>query len=160
MFPNTDSKARQHERHELVLPIRLSPSEHAGQQVRFRTRASTNKYDFEGDLIDLSRGGVGFMCHHYLPKGTRVDLRVCGLDGDPTRAILVARGRVQRVRMTDSRPAYLIGAAFIDSDAVFEHDLGLLLNRLSATDCTAPPDRTPHPDTDPGTSSNTTTEAA
>jgi hypothetical protein len=138
MFLNTASHARQSERHEIVLPIRARQTADTADRVRL-VNARADDTPIEGDLIDLSRGGLGFMTTRFLPKGARLDARVCGLDADPSRPVLVARVRVQRVRMTDSRPAYLIGAAFIDSDAVFEHDLELLLQRLRAseTDCQA-----------------------
>ncbi len=134
MFLKAASYARTSERHEIVLPLRMRPSRQTCERVRFKGETATNAQPIQGDLIDLSRGGVGFMCSRFLPKGARLELRVCGIDADPARPILVSSVRVQRIRMTDSRPAYLIGAAFVDSDAVFEHDLELLLNRLRAAE--------------------------
>jgi c-di-GMP-binding flagellar brake protein YcgR len=130
MFEATGISVRSSERYELVLPVRVRLAHAVGDRVRFRDGALAEPATVAGDLIDLSRGGVGIMLPEYLPKGARAELRICALDGDPARPLLVAKVRVQRARMTDSRPAYLVGAAFVEIDAIFEHDLELLLNRL------------------------------
>jgi hypothetical protein len=126
--PNTS--VRTHERFEIVLPVRLRPARRTAERLRFRPGTVPPSGFLEGDLIDLSRGGVGIILPEFLPKGARAEMRICGLDGDPSRPLLVSKIRIQRSRMTDSRPAYLLGAAFVEIDAVFEHDLELLIARL------------------------------
>ena len=132
MFVNAEARARRSERHEIVLPVRFRLTAKSRERVHLLSIESDPQMLLRGDLIDLSRGGVGFMGTHFIPKGTRLELRICGLDADPARALLSARIRVQRIRMTDSRPAYFIGGAFVESDEIFDHDLELLLNRLKA----------------------------
>lgn len=138
---------RKSARFEIVLPVRLKLSPKQAIRVAFRSdpglpSAAQDSPDagfIEGDLIDISRGGVGIMTPNFLPKGCRAEVRICALDADTSRPLLVSTVRVQRAFMTDSRPAYLLGAAFVDVDAVFEHDLQLLLTRLghveSNTEC-------------------------
>jgi len=129
---------RKSARFEIVLPVRLKLSSKQAVRVAFRSdpeppSAAQDSPDagfIRGDLIDISRGGLGIMTPNFLPKGCRAEVRICALDADISRPLLVSRVRVQRAFMTDSRPAYLLGAAFVDTDDVFEHDLQLLLTRL------------------------------
>ncbi len=65
----------------------------------------------DADIIDLSEGGLAFMSTVFVPRRSIIVVRVLG----PTESItpLVELSlRVQRVQMTDRRPAYLIGGAF------------------------------------------------
>ena len=144
MLEATGISVRGSERHEIVLPVRVRLATRFGDRVRFRDGVLQEPSILAGDLIDISRGGIGLMLTEFLPKGTRGELRICGLDGDPSRPLLVSKIRVQRSRMTDSRPAYLIGAAFVEIDAVFEHDLESLLHRLRGDEAAPnPPGSTP-----------------
>lgn len=138
---------RRSARFEIVLPVRLRLPADQAAKVAFKAHQSTELKPaapqdapfIEGDLIDISRGGIGIMTPHFLPKGCSAEVRICALDADISRPLLVSKVRVQRVSMTDSRPAYLLGAAFIEADAVFEHDLQGLLNRLGHEEADAQP---------------------
>lgn len=122
--------SRRWERYEIVLPVRIRLLQESANRVRFTPHAAPKSGYLSGDLIDMSRGGAGVMLTEYLPTGARAEMRICGTDGDPTQPLLVSKVRIQRSRMTDSRPAYFVGTAFTDIDGVFEHDLELLLKRL------------------------------
>ena len=130
MFNPDGISVRRSERHEVVLPISIRISGQSTEAVRFREGLFQEPSLIRGDLIDLSRGGVGLMVTEFLPVGFRGEFRIHPPGSDADRPLLISKIRVQRTRMTDSRPAYFLGAAFVDIDAVFEHDLEMLLNRL------------------------------
>lgn len=151
MRHDTGISVRRNERYEIVLPVRFRIEKRSERSVRFRPHASPLSGYVEADLIDISRGGVGVILNEFFPKGTRLEMRICALDADPSRPILVGRVRVQRSRMTDSRPGYLIGAAFIDTDPVFERDLDQLIGRITnSPDAQKPDVRKPVAETTPG----------
>ena len=65
----------------------------------------------DADIVDLSEGGLAFMSTVFVPRRTILAVRMLG----PTEAIqplVELTLRIQRVQMTDRRPAYLIGGAF------------------------------------------------
>lgn len=130
MLPDAGIPVRRSARHEIVLPARLSVHRDHARLVRLGAGVGDHEGAIRADLIDLSRGGVGFLTTQFFPKECLLRMRVYGLHDADGGALLDGRVRVQRVTMTDSRPGYLLGAAFDGNDAVFEHDLELLLHRL------------------------------
>lgn len=62
------------------------------------------------DVIDLSAGGLGMISLVFLPRKTQIRLQILGPDPEAPALVELA-GTVQRVCMTDRRPAYLIGAS-------------------------------------------------
>lgn len=128
MIPTSAIQARRAPRYEIVLPVRVSVApEHVGR-VRLRAVAT----ELSGDLIDIGRGGVAFMLPCFLPRMCLATLRILGLEGSRGPTLLTGRVRVQRVMMTDCRPAYLVGGLFVQQDAIFMGDLDALLRRLGA----------------------------
>jgi hypothetical protein len=60
------------------------------------------------DVVDFSLGGVGMISLVFFPRRVRLCVQLLGTE--PGSSSLVdLTGRVQRVCMTDRRPAYLIG---------------------------------------------------
>jgi hypothetical protein len=88
----------------------------------------------EGDLVDFGDGGVGVLCGVYFPKGCRLEAEFHGLDGRDKPALLSVMLLVQRVVMTDRRPAYLIGGAFVDPDAIARAAIREIARRLGAAE--------------------------
>lgn len=65
----------------------------------------------EVDVVDLSHGGMGLISLVFLPRRTLLTVRVFSPQGDGAE-ILQCPVRIQRVCMTDRRPAYLLGTSF------------------------------------------------
>ena len=86
--------------------------EHAGL-VRFAGGSGARDGWVDVDLVDFSSSGVGLMSAVFIPRRTLLMARLYG-PGGSTQVIVEAPLRVQRVCMTDRRPAYLIGTSFTD----------------------------------------------
>ena len=65
----------------------------------------------DADIIDLSSGGLAFMSNTFVPRRALLAVRILAI-GESIQPIVELPLRVQRVQMTDRRPAYLIGGAF------------------------------------------------
>lgn len=120
---------RRHKRHDVALDAWLSLApEHIGA-VRFKPPPGAPENTAPVSLVDLGEGGFGVVSTIFLPRRTRVRLRVPDPRSAAAPALLDAEGVVQRVTMTDRRPAYLIGASFSNEPAIREA-LQTLLNIL------------------------------
>lgn len=100
---------RQFERREITnaATIRLYPDPE--EQVRFAPAADAAQ-GVPAQLADLSQGGMGLRTHVYIPRACYLRVRVettCGLNFE-------TRVRVQRVRMIDRKPTYMLGTKFDD----------------------------------------------
>ncbi len=106
---------RQSARHDVCLRglARIAP-ESAGT-VRLARASGAKDGWIEVDVVDLSSGGVGFVSMLFLPRRSVVTLRIFG-NAPEAPALATVQCRIQRVCMTDRRPAYLIGAAIESTD--------------------------------------------
>ncbi|MBL0921897.1 MAG: hypothetical protein IBJ10_07190 [Phycisphaerales bacterium] len=111
---------RRHKRHDVALDatIALAP-EHAGA-VRFKPPPGAAENTAPVSLVDVGEGGFGVVSTVFIPRQARIRLRVADPRDPSGPAMLEADGLVQRVTMTDRRPAYLIGASFVDESAIGE----------------------------------------
>ena len=107
MGAKSDLTVRQFERHELenaaTLRLHVDPT----HQLQFSTNADVAE-GIPATLADLSAGGMGLKTKHFIPRGCTLKVTVettCGLAFD-------TRVRVQRVRMTDREPTYMLGTKF------------------------------------------------
>ncbi|MBX3364754.1 MAG: hypothetical protein KF866_08325 [Phycisphaeraceae bacterium] len=117
-------------RFELVLPVRMCIApEHRGH-VRWNTGLGGPEGWIDADLIDFSAGGIGVMSLVFVPRKTLVRFKVLGIDGGPGEPLLDAVARVQRVTMTDRRPAYLLGTSFERTNEVVTRQIAELIGRL------------------------------
>lgn len=105
---------RRHERRDLVLPVSLSVAPEHQPMVRFAAGICERDGWIRGTLTDLSPGGLGMMTHVFLPRMSILRVRVRELSDDESSPVLDVKVRVQRVVMTDRRPAYLVGTSFVD----------------------------------------------
>ncbi len=81
------------------------------------------------DVMDFSGGGVGMLSMVFFPRKTCLRLIVKGLrEGEPD--LLDAVVRVQRVVMSDRRPAYIIGTSFESPSQAAQAQVDALLARL------------------------------
>jgi len=103
---------RRNARYEVALPARFRiAAEHQGI-VAFGAATGAQDGWVDADVVDFGSGGVGFMSQHYVPRGVILDLEIMSLEVQGGDVLLACRAKVQRVLMTDRRPAYLVGTAF------------------------------------------------
>jgi hypothetical protein len=115
-------------RHEIVLPAKVRVSTEHAEAVRYAKGVA----DAEGwilvDLVDFASGGSGFISTVYLPRGLVLELQIPGRPGESS--LTLARTRVVRVQMTDRRPAYLVGVAYVDPDDQTLANVDAMLARI------------------------------
>lgn len=61
------------------------------------------------DVVDISGGGLGLVTTCFLPRGCLVWVKVLAGEDDARRTLLAVECTVNRIVMTDRRPAYLLG---------------------------------------------------
>ncbi len=120
-------------RHEIVLPaqVRVAP-EHA-ETVRYARGVADNQGWIPVDLVDFATGGAGFICTVYAPRGVVLELRIPDPNRPDSRPLVVARTRVVRVQMTDRRPAYLVGVAYLEPDDATTAQIDAMLARIEGS---------------------------
>lgn len=100
---------RRHSRMDVSLRCKVSiDDEHKGL-VRFTSAGHGGWID--ADVVDMSSGGLAFIVGAFIPKRCKVNVRILSA-ADAVSPILDIAIRIQRVQMTDRRPAYLIGGSF------------------------------------------------
>lgn len=112
MEPDNELILRQHDRHELVCPAIVSVAPEHQSLVRFHPSVCERDGWIPATLTDISPGGLGLMTQVFLPRMSLVRVRV--MRGQDERQVLDVKVRLQRVCMTDRRPAYLLGTLFVD----------------------------------------------
>lgn len=123
-------QVRHAQRHDAAFDatVRLAP-EHAGF-VRFSPASGAKDERIAVSVVDVSMGGLGFLSEVFLPRRALVIVRIADPRNEEA-ALLEARLRVQRVRMTDRRPGYLIGGSLDDGQSEIEEQLRRLLDQLA-----------------------------
>lgn len=127
-----DLVVRRTQRHDVVLRGRFAVAEPHAQAVRLSRASGARDGSIEGDVVDLSGGGVGFLSPVFFPKRLLMDVQV--LAPGSASPLLVCRGRVTRVLMTDRRPMYLVGVAFEEMDPAAVAALSALLQQAGDQD--------------------------
>ncbi len=120
-------------RHEIVLPARIRVALEQVESVRFAKGVTDSEGWIGVDLVDFASGGAGFISTVYLPRGAILELRIAapGLpDGADAPSLVSVRTRVVRVQMTDRRPAYLVGVAYLDPDEQAVAQINTMLSRI------------------------------
>jgi hypothetical protein len=70
----------------------------------------------------------------YLPRRCLLRIRVTGLDESDDESVLDLKTRVQRIRMTDRRPAFLVGTSYEDLTDMQLTAVEALSNQLDSQD--------------------------
>jgi hypothetical protein len=83
--------------------------EHSGL-TRFSAASGAREGWIDLDVIDFSASGMGMISQVFIPRKTMLTVRIYG-HGPNAPVILTVPVRVQRVCMTDRRPAYLLGTS-------------------------------------------------
>lgn len=130
MAPSDGLSVRSAARHDVFLPVRLAVASEHDAMVLLTPRATGGGAWIKGDLVDLSIGGFGVITQVALPRRVLIQIDVFGVDQTDELPLVRAIGRVQRVVMTDRRPAYLIGGAFDRVDAEAAQGISSLVAQL------------------------------
>jgi hypothetical protein len=117
-------------RHEIVLPARFRAAPEHAESIRYAKGVADADGWINVDLVDFASGGAGFISTVYVPRGGIVELCLPGpTPGDRPR-LVVPRSRVVRVQMTDRRPAYLVGVAYLDLDDATSESVNAMLSLI------------------------------
>lgn len=109
---------REFQRHELVLPASISVAPEHQTAVRFSPSLCERDGWVSATLTDFSPGGVGLMVPLYIPRCCLLRIRVKSPEGHEKAApagqthVLDVTVRVQRIRMTDRRPGFMVGTSY------------------------------------------------
>lgn len=117
-------------RHEIVLPAKVRVAPDHADAVRFAKGVTDSDGWIAVDLVDFASGGAGFISGVYLPRGVVLELRIPASDPAGAPPLVSTRTRVVRVQMTDRRPAYLIGVAYLNPDDASIEQINAMLARL------------------------------
>ncbi|MDX2133028.1 MAG: PilZ domain-containing protein [Planctomycetota bacterium] len=101
--------------------------------VRLTTASGVRNGWLDVDVVDLATGGLGFISSIFFPRRVLLRVRVLG-QGDTPPTLLECTARVQRVCMTDRRPAYLMGCAFEAQTPQADAQLAALIGLLAGMD--------------------------
>ncbi|HLO40609.1 MAG TPA: hypothetical protein VK176_06265 [Phycisphaerales bacterium] len=120
-------------RHDVSLRARVVPTQGHAAAIRLAQSVVPRGGMVEVDLLDFSGGGVGLMSMVFFPRRTCLRLVIQGLrEGEPE--LLDAVVRVQRVVMSDRRPAYMIGTSFESLNETSSAQVEAILDRLDGLD--------------------------
>jgi hypothetical protein len=111
---------RRHKRHDVALDASMSLAPDHAAAVRFRPPPGSPENTAPVSLVDVGEGGFGVISTIFIPRRARILLRIPDPRSPSGPVLLEAEGIVQRVTMTDRRPAYLIGASFLNEAAIHE----------------------------------------
>jgi len=120
---------RQHARKEFDLAVEFVIAEHHQEQVRFSPISTAkDQHAVRGRAQDISTGGLGWVCEHFLPRMCRGTIRVfdprpvgTAPDGAPIYDVAFEHQCiVRRVTMISHDPMYSIGMAFVDPEPNIE----------------------------------------
>ncbi len=103
---------RRNARYEVALPARLRVAGEHQAIVAFGAATGAQDGWVNTDVLDFGSGGVGMISQYFVPRGVVLDVEIMSLEDQGGEILLACRVKVQRVVMTDRRPAYLIGTAF------------------------------------------------
>lgn len=116
-------------RFEISLPARMRIAAHHADAISFAKGVCGENRWIDISVIDFAQGGLGFMTDVFLPR--QVDLEIEIPSGSGDGVYLNCELRVQRVQMTDRRPGYKIGGAFINLVPETEAQIESMLDRMS-----------------------------
>lgn len=129
MAAGNELNIRRTVRHEVFLPARVGVSPAHAKIVRLAS-TSPGEQLTEVDLVDFSARGIGLISSIFLPRKCLIQIQVLSLDEQCAEPMLDVTARVQRVVMTDRRPAYLIGTSFEDLTDEQQEQINTILDQL------------------------------
>ena len=133
--PDMDA-IRQHERQAIDLPAEFEVCPEHREQVRFSAAASTSQsHIIQGRVVDLSMGGLGFICEQFLPRMCRGTVRVFDPASvnaaEPGTPIFKHDVKIFRVSLIRQPLSYSMGTGFVDPAPHLMKRIKKLLKRFS-----------------------------
>jgi hypothetical protein len=126
---NQQNMVRQSVRYDIVMRASMAVDPAHAQDLRFAAGAGHRDGWVDLDIIDFSANGVGMVSPVFVPRRTLLVVRAFSFGPEPAM-ILEAPVRVQRVCMTDRRPAYLVGTSFVDPSPEVLNQINSVLQLL------------------------------
>ena len=129
---NRGLMVRRTERREISLPAQVCVAPQHATAVRLSRGSGHREGWLDAGIVDLSSRGVGRVTEGFLPRGSRVRVRVreVATEGEPG-VLAECVGRVARVSMTDRRPGYMLGLALTDVSPDQSAKLDELIERFA-----------------------------
>jgi hypothetical protein len=118
---------RQHERHLCRVACSLRMGEQGAEQVALARSVGDGAGRVEATIVDCSRGGLGLESRVFLPRGSRMLVRIGTPEGGAELSV-----RVQRATMTDRTPTYYLGVSFAGSGPEHERAVAATLELARA----------------------------
>ena len=119
-------------RFEISLPGRVRVAPHHADALGFAKGVTGEDRWIEVDIVDFAQGGLGFMTTVFFPRHVDLEIDIPGFHEGDEESLLRCMSKVQRVQMTDRRPAYKIGSSFIELEDAQKQQIETLLDRLSS----------------------------
>lgn len=101
---------RQHERIACRLPAELAIAAGSPTAIGLSRTVGNGTGIIAATLVDCSAGGVGVESSVYLPRQSRLHVRIPANDG--SGATIEVEGTVQRASMISREPRYYLGLSF------------------------------------------------
>jgi hypothetical protein len=137
MSEQHQSIVRRSVRYDVLIRASMAILPEHGGLIRFGAGSGARAGWVDVDLVDFSSSGVGLMSPVFVPRRALINVRLYGY-GPEAPVILEAPVRVQRVYMTDRRPAYLIGTSFADPSQKSIEQINGLMELLAGSEAPAP----------------------
>ncbi len=142
MASNIGLSVRQHQREKIRLPIEFIVCDEHREQVRFSSSSSAGRpHVIQGTVSDISRGGLGFDSHLFLPRMCEGKVKIFEVENSvsqiepapPRQPILETRVKIKRVLLQGQDPSYPIGIAFLDPPDNIEEMIQNVFNASDAS---------------------------
>jgi c-di-GMP-binding flagellar brake protein YcgR len=130
---------RQHEREGILVPVELIIGGASAAQVRLSPSSNARTaHTIRGEAVDISSGGMGLRCRHFVPRMCEGTLRVfapstnrTGDEGSGDGELMFEQQiKVRRVVLIGREPAYALGVAFVDPTPDLDRRIDELFGRL------------------------------
>ena len=128
---NSGLIVRRTERFEISIPARIRVAPHHAEAMNFVKGVGDDDRWIDVDVIDFAAGGLGFIVDVFMPRNVDLELLVPDFHEQGNMPILNCQIRVQRVQMTDRRPAYQIGCSFVNLDDGTTASIEAMISQLS-----------------------------
>lgn len=130
---------RQHQRLGIEVPVEFIVCDAHAPQVRFSpSSAPAAAHIIRAKAVDVSSGGMGLECRHFLPRMCEGIVRVfhpsaftsSGDGGSVPQVLLEHPVKVRRVYLIGREPRYAIGLAFVNPQPDIKQRIASLVSML------------------------------
>ena len=128
---NSGLIVRRSVRFEISMPARVRVAPHHAEALKFTKGVCDDNRWIKVDVIDFAAGGLGFIADVFMPRNVDLEIEIFDFHDQSSPPLLNGLLRVQRVQMTDRRPAYQIGCSFIEQDETVKIQVESMIDRLS-----------------------------